>query len=198
MSAAAAHAYVGGRGLGDGGGWKRTEVESPAIDGEPRAEQPVENPEDVNEPAEERLRAVGEQDELPLRADAVAAIQERQRGVKHAGGGQRRGGRAREERGDAAGSDEGVDVAASAAEPAINAVGERRGVGNGDVEKSCWAENADDFGGGVFEAVDVFEAVVGDDGVERGGREGKAGGVGEDEVGRRRGGRGLVQAKDHR
>ena len=73
---------------------------------------------------------------------------------------------------------ERVHVAAAAAEPAVDAVGQRGRVGDGDVKRAARAQNAADFADRGVEFDEVFQAVIADDGVEHAGRERHAGGVG--------------------
>ena len=69
-------------------------------------------------------------------------------------------------------------MAAAAGQPAIQAIAECGGVGNGDVEPAGGFQDASDFGERSRQIVEVFQTVVGNNGVESAVREGQACGVG--------------------
>ena len=83
---------------------------------------------------------------------------------------------------------ERIDVAAAARQPAVQAIAERGSVRHRDVERAGGLQDASDFGERAGEIVEMFEAVVGNYGVEGVVGKGKAGGVGLREVQRGMGG----------
>ena len=112
----------------------------------------------------------------------VPAIEIRERGEKRAGFNMGEVCSMCDGGGDFFRRNEPIDVAASAREPAVEAIAECGSIGDGDVERAGGLHYASDFLEGAGEIVDVLQAVVGDNGVEDVTGEGKLRGVSLSEI----------------
>jgi len=155
------------------------EIERPAVNAEPRAEEAVRQAREIGVEMERNFGTVaGEQNTPGTGSHAVLAIEIRERGKERAGIDMEEAGGARDGGGEIGRGSERVDVAAAPGQPAVQAIAKRRRIGDGDIEGAGGFQDASDFGEGAVEIVKVFQAVVGDDGVECVIGEGKAGGIG--------------------
>jgi hypothetical protein len=181
-SGAAADADVGPNAVVDGNG-EGSEIERPTIDAQARAEQAVRQPREPGEQMQRKLGSVASQ-QVPLGpAHAkVFAIEKRKRSAERAGLDMTEVSGAFDGGGEFLRRSERVDVAAAPGQPAVQPIAEGGGVGDGDVEGPGGFQYPSDFGERAVKIVKVFQAVIGDDGVEGAVGEGKARGVGLREI----------------
>src|SRR5271165_4195696 len=100
------------------------EIERPAVNAEARAEEAIGQPREIREQMQRNLRAVANQQETPGTGylAAVLAIQVRERSNERAGSDVREMSGAFDSVGEFGGGSEGVDVAAAACQPGVQAI----------------------------------------------------------------------------
>src|SRR3954462_2599188 len=150
--------------LGQSGG---AEPERPAVVAESGSEAAVDGLQEPDQDGEEALVAEGEEGDLARRTGGEVVPVEKGEGAdQRQGGAMLDTGESLDEANHIGGAAEGVHVAAAAAEPAIDAVGEGGGVGDGDVEGAGGFEHSADLADSAFEVDEVFQGVIADDRVE--------------------------------
>jgi hypothetical protein len=158
-----------------------TEIERPSIHTQARSKKFIDYMQDIGQGHDDRRIAVEDEPHAArwTRLE-VAALEISERGVERSRSDERESGRLGDQGGERGGGNERVDVSASSMERAVEAVGERGGVGDRDEERALGPHHAGDFIEDVREPVHVLEGVVRDNRVEAGVGERHPRGIGLD------------------